>query len=532
MRKRGICVVVFLALYHTVGAVGDDRALAAAEAVGAAAAGSATSTGQVSGLSNPMARQAAMDAMREAGGTSAENAASRTADALPQNTADAIGHGAPSNAPADAMPNNDVLGQGGQSTDDSLLPEDKLDDNESVFGLRRGVVHPYVAVGAEYTDNLYNLDKDRVNNLLINFNPGIWLSLPGKKQIPVTLAPNNASAGGFQYEMERYERSERFQLFLLGDLDYKMYSADSNLNEMLYRLQGFARYNFPAGLSLQILDAYTRGQDRFDIGHPDARLSHLFDSNVIMGTVDWLITEKFQVTGDLSWFSLRYDENEFSYLERDDISLDLHFFYHATDKTALFLEYRYIDTQYNSNTDFDSTSNAYFIGMKWDSTDKLSFLVRLGLREKAYDHSQFSDWNGFVFELQSTYRLTEKSKLTFDLYRQNEETDMISAEDIVMIGAGLGYDMNITDRITFGIRGRYENADYRRRAGYSFYVNPDGKVEYSRKDDRFIISPRLDYLFNQWLKAGIGYRYEERNSNIDIYDYYSNTIFIEAQVAL
>jgi len=514
MRKQGICLAVFLALYQVLG-TGAHRAVAAEEAANAAI-GSAPA-GQTSGVSDSMAHQAATEAAQDAGRAGGQNAAAGTE--------------APSAVPKDALPENDVMGQGaGQSKDESLLPEENMNDNETLFGMRRGVVHPYVAVGAEYTDNLYNLDKQRVNNLLIDVNPGIWLSLPGKKQLPVTLAPNNASTGGYQYEMERYERTDRFQLFLLGDLDYKMYSEDSNLNEMLYRLQGFARYNFPAGLSLQILDAYTHNQDRYDVGFPDSQLTHVFNSNSLMGTIDWLITEKFQLRGDLSFFTLNYDEAAFSYLERDDIAFDLHFFFHATDKTAFFLEYRYIDTQYDSNTDYNSNSNDYYFGMTWDSTEKLSFLARVGLRQKSYDNSQFSDWDGFIFELQTVYRMTEKSKLTFDLYRQDEETDMIEAEDKVMLGASLGYNWDITDKISFGISGRYENADYRTRNGFS-YVDSNGNVEYSRKDDRFIISPRLDYLFTEWLKAGIGYRYERRDSNIDLYDYYSNTIFVDAKVA-
>ncbi|MDR3088513.1 MAG: outer membrane beta-barrel protein [Desulfobulbaceae bacterium] len=533
MKKQGVCVAVFLAMYQIFAAGGDHRVLAAEEIIGAATQTSATS--EASALSDPMARQAAEEAARQTGEAGSESAAEQMSDVLPHDAADAADT---ADSMREAMPSSDgdaagdAMGQNSEGGDESLLPEDNLEDDEELFGMRRGVVHPYVAVGAEYTDNLYNLDKDRVDNLLITINPGIWISLPGKKQIPVTLAPNNASAGGYQYEMEDYERTDRFQIFLLGDLDYRMYSEDSNLNETMFRLQGFARYNFPAGLTLQILDAYTHNQDRFEIGHPNAHLTHIFDSNSIMGTIDWLITEKFQVTGDLSLFSIVYDEEEFNYLERDDLALDLHLFFHATDKTSFFLEYKYIDTQYDSNDPYDSTSDSYYIGATWDTTDKLSFLLRLGLRDKSYDDPQFKDWDGFVFELQSTYRLTEKSKLTGNIYRQNEETDMLAAEDKIMLGAALGYDLDITDKISFGIRGRYENADYRRRAGYSYYTDPDGDPEYNREDDRFIISPRLDYLFTEWLKAGIGYRYEERDSNIDIYDYYSNTIFIDAKVAL
>ena len=536
MKKQGICVAVFLALYQVLGPVGDHRALAAEDAASAAAINSAPAGGEAPALNDPMTRQTTMGTVQETDGAGGANAASQVTgnNATSRN---AVGQETSSNVPRNAMPNDDVMGQSDQGNQ-SLLPEDNQRGGEELFGIPRGVVHPYVAVSAEYTDNLYNLDKQRVDNLLVSVNPGIWLSLPGKKEIPVTLALNNASGGGYQYEMGDYGRSDRLQLFLLGDVDYRMYSDDSNLDEVFYRLQGFARYNFPGGLSLQLLDAYTRNQDRFNIGHPDSQLTHAFDSNSVMGTIDWLFTEKLQAVLDLSLFSLSYDEYQFSYLERNDFALDLHFFFHATDKTALFLEYKYIDSRYDSNTLFDSTSNLYYIGVTWNSTEKLSFLARVGLRDKIYDSSQFSGWNGFVCELQTTYRLTDKSKTTLNLYRQNEETDMIQAEDKIVLGATLGYNLDITDKISFGITGLYEHANYRSRfgnidpEGFSYYVAPDGSEEYNRKDDRFAISPRIDYLFTEWLKVGIGYRYEQTDSNISIYDYYSNTVFIDMKVAL
>ena len=420
---------------------------------------------------------------------------------------------------ASAVTNDVPMGQT-TSGNESLLPED-TQEKEDLFGWQKGVVHPYIAVSGEYTDNLYNLDKDRVSNLMLSFNPGIWLTFPAKKQVPVTLATNNSSVGGYQYELEDYERSDKYQLFFLGDIDYRTYSDDSNLNEMLWRLQGMGRYNFAGGLSLQLLDAFSHSQDRFEIGRPDAHYTHIFDSNSIVGTIDWLFSEKFRGTFDLSLFTLTYDENVFDYLERDDLGFDFHLFYNYSEKTAFFGEYKHVDVSYDLNSDYDSYSNFYYLGMTWNSTEKLSFLTRIGLQQRSFDNSEFSDFDGFVFELQSVYRYTEKTKLTLNFYRQDEETDNLEASDKIIIGGVMGYDQDITEKISWGFRCRYENADYRERNNLS-----------DRKDTRFIISPRIDYLFTEWLKVGIGYRYENRNSNVDLYDYYSNTIFADIKLAL
>jgi len=508
MKKRKICVGILLTLFQVFGNAGDHRLLAAAEVVGAATANAVI--GETSGPSDPMARQAAGET---------EKSPMRRETTSNNDV------------------NDDVMGQPG-NRNQSLLPENHSENNshddEGLFGIGPGVVHPYVTISTEYTDNLYNLDKNRVGSMGISVNPGIWLSLPGKRQVPVTLEPYNPSAGGYRYEMPNYDRADRLQLFLLGELNYNIYSDDTSLSEILYRLQGFARYNFRSGLSLQLLDAYTRGQDRFDIGYQTSRLTHVFNSNSIMGTVDWLMTEKFQIRADVSLFSLWYEEREFADMERNDLAFDLHLFYHYSEKTAFFVGYKYIDTQYDSNTLYDSASNEYYAGMIWDATDKLSFLLRIGQRDKAYASGQLNDWSGTTFELQSTLRVSEKSKFTGTIYRNNEESDMLWAEDIISTGVSLGYDLALTDKVSLGINGLYEHAEYRRLPGHDYYINPnDGSPIYNnRTDERYAIGGQINYLFTDWLKAGIGYRYELRNSTIGIYDYYSNTVFAKVQAAL
>ena len=420
-------------------------------------------------------------------------------------------------APAAGLESDLPLGQGAE-VDESLLPEEGED--EDLFGTK-GTVHPYLTVAGEYTDNLYNLDTERVENFLFVVAPGLWFSLPAKKEIPVTLAPNNSSAGGYQFELEDYERTDRYQVFFLGDLDFRMYSDDSDLNDTLWRLQGLGRYNFPSGLTLQLLDAYSHSQDRFEIGRPDSRLTHIFDSNSLVGTIDWLVTEKFRFTGDLDLFSLVYDEAEFDYLERDDLGFDLHAFYNYSEKTSLFLEYKKVFIEYDSNTPYDSDSDFYYLGMTWDSTEKMSFLGKVGLQEKQYDNSVFDEFSGFSFEFQSVYRYSEKTKLTLDVYRQNEETDILSASDRVMLGSAIGYDQEITDKLSWGFRVRYELSEYRQFRGLE-----------DREDDRILATPRVNYLFTDWLMAGLGYSYERRNSNYDVFDYYSNTFFADLKLAL
>ena len=152
----------------------------------------------------------------------------------------------------------------------SLLPEDVSDTgDDDLFGAEGGYFHPYISLGLEYTDNLYNIndtfEDGETDNLLTTISPGIWFALPRKKIIPISINPNNSSPGGLQLQFEDYEGTDRYQAYALGGLDFKYYSEDSDLDKIDGLLEGMMRYNMRGGLSLQLVDSYTHGQDQLEV---------------------------------------------------------------------------------------------------------------------------------------------------------------------------------------------------------------------------------------------------------------------------
>lgn len=415
------------------------------------------------------------------------------------------------------------LGQSAEG-DVSLLPEDVeiAGEEDDLFGLKGGYFHPYLTLTAEYTDNLFNLDEERTSNVLTVITPGIWFSIPRKKQIPVTVAPHNSSPGGVQLQLDDYAGEDKYQLYLLASLDYKMYSADSDLNDESYILEGMFRYNFSGGLSLQIVDRYTHTQDRFEVGFPDSRNTHIFDSNWLVGTADWRITEKLRVQADLSLFDLVYDEDVYDYLDREDLAFDLYGYFDYSLKTSFFLEYKHVNITYDVDSFKDSEQDNLLLGVKYDSTEKLAYLAKLGYQTKEYTSNTegFSDYDGVTVELQALYKFSEKVKLTLDGYYRNEETDDEGASDKTVLGVAFGYDHEFSDRLSGRIRLRYENADYTE------------VTIAERDDDRIVFRPSLQYAFREWLMAEVGYEYDTRNSTNDVYDYYTNSFFIDVNLAL
>jgi len=412
----------------------------------------------------------------------------------------------------------------------SLLPEDVSDTgDDELFGTEGGYFHPYISLNLEYTDNLYNLDErfedGGIENLLTIISPGIWFALPRKKIIPISINPNNSSPGGLQLQFEDYEGTDRFQAYALGGLDFKYYSEDSDLDKTDGLAEGFMRYNMRGGLSLQLVDRFTHGQDQMEVGSFSRAQIRDFDSNFLMATGDWDITEKFRIQLDYINFVLQYDDEINQFLDRIDNGIDLYGYFNYSLKTSFFLEYKLVDVAYDDRIEIDNISNFWYGGIKWDTTEKLALLFKLGYQDKKYDDTNQGqeDFNGMVYDFQLTYRFTEKTILEIDSYLTNEETDNFLASDKTVIGAALTYKQRFSERWSGSLGFIYEDAQY----SDMFIVDED-----DRDDQTIFVKPAIQYLFRDWLMFELAYEYEARESNDDLFDYDTNTIMFNVNFAL
>lgn len=407
----------------------------------------------------------------------------------------------------------------------SLLPEDAKSSEDENLGGQGGYFHANLLVQEEYTDNLFNLDEEKTSNFLTTISPTIWFSLPRKKDIPVSLAPNNTSPGGMALQLKDYEGTDRYQAYALGGMDFLFYSEDSELNTVNGLVEGMFRYNMRGGLSLQVVDRYTRDRDQFDVGSETGVTEDEFDSNFALATADWKLTEKLRAKFDYSNFWLDYDEPIDAFKERSDNGFDLYGYFNYSVKTAFFLEGKIVDVQYDTATENDNLQNFIYGGIKWDTTEKVSLMAKAGRQNKEFDNNdgvtgQRSDYDGLAVDLQGSYTVTQKTKLSLDLYRLNEETDSVLASDKTVLGAKLGYKQKFTDKISGSFALDYEDAEYTQL------------VAQDRDDNTFSVQPAAQYLFREWLMGEVSYRFENRDSTDDLFDYRTNTIFANIKFAL
>lgn len=414
-----------------------------------------------------------------------------------------------------------VVGQTGEEP--SLLPEDsEILSDEDLLGDKGGYFHPYLNIYGEWSDNLYNdVDGEEIDNFLTRITPGVWFALPRKKVIPIALNPHNTSPGGLQNQLKESEYTDRFMSYALVGADFKYYSEESDLDDTDVIVEGLLQYNMRGGLSLQVADRYTMAEDVFGFETVD-RINERprFESNFLIATLDWQITEKLNFKFDYINFLLAYDEEIDQFKDRVDNSFDFYGTFDITEKTSLFLEYKFIDITYDEATDNDSTQDFYFAGIRWNTTEKLSVMLKVGYQERDFTEREDRDTNNITYDLQVSYKYSEKTGLILSSYFTNEETDSTVATDKDVMGITLSYNQEFSEKITGSLDLNYEDADYSQT------------IVTERDEQTFRIRPALQYEIQEWMRVEVAYEYEDVQSTQDIFEYTTNTLLVGLNFAL
>ena len=127
-----------------------------------------------------------------------------------------------------------------------------------------------------------------------------------------------------------------------------------------------------------------------------------------------------------------------------------------------------------------------------------------------------SDDDGFSWEIDLNYLLRSYSRFNLESKRYFEETN----------GLGDGVD---TSRTTLSW-----NHDWSSRAStrMSFQFGTEDYTDSEREDDRYSIEAAYTYALYRWMDLGLGYRYQDRDSDLSRYDFSRNEAYLEAKFSL
>ncbi len=391
---------------------------------------------------------------------------------------------------------------------------------------------------------MYNLNVDETDNFLTIISPGIWVGYPRTKEIIAGASPHNASAGGSRSPLSAGGAFNRFKAYLLGGMDHKIYSENSDLDATSWRIKGMFQYALPAGLSFRVSDQYLRERDKYDIGSFLPQDFTVDQGNLIVSStpsrirdyysnrasldVNLDMSERFNAGFNYTNFFLDYDDNINNWLNRSDNQFSGSVSFKYSPKTSYFVGYSQAFISYETDTSNDSEYANLYGGINWKGSAKTSLSASGGYQVKKYDNIDKEDHDSFMMNANLYYLLTDKTKISLGLDKSLEESDSLSSRGKDSIAATLTYSQEFTYRMNGYCNFRYQYNDYE---GFNREDN-DLFASEARKDTLFKVKPGIRYQFRDWLMTELAYSFENNNSNNGFYDFTSQTIFLSLNAAL
>jgi hypothetical protein len=392
-----------------------------------------------------------------------------------------------------------------------------------VFGRKGGYVHPFLSIAEYYTDNVFNANVDKKSDFITVISPGIWLTIPHIYEKLLDIDTSSMAPGGINLSRFKPESFRRYQTYLFYGADIERFSKYSSEDVTSHKLEGLFQYNLRGGLSIELVDQYLTSHDIRGTGLSDELDKYKTNLSNLILTCDALEKIKFRI--DYANFHVNYDASRNDFRDRVDNAFSGYVFYKFQPKTSVFIEYEFIDINYNEGTMVNSREHHYFGGLQWDVTAKSKGSVKAGYGIKDFSGAAVGNSNDLVLEAQIDHRFTPKTSLIVKASRKTNETNISTTDFILSNSIEAEYIQRLTGKIILYVDLSYTNDNYKGDLTFG------GEIK-ERKDDLFKGAFALQYQFKEWLKMDTGYIYMKRDSNFSDFNYTSNFIFIRLTSSL
>ena len=237
---------------------------------------------------------------------------------------------------------------------------------------------------------------------------------------------------------------------------------------------------------------------------------------------------------DIGYISKDYDNHrERTFVrDRDDTYANARFYYRVMPKTSVVLEGRFTNINYDqdpvkvprasvdsSSSSLDSNMYEALIGVTWKSTYKSTGFAKFGYINKDFDSGSRKDSDGFNWNVGIEWQPKTFSRFNFSTSRSYNETD------------GFG-DYTESDTIAASWNHQWHKLSPKlgTTVDVSYTENTFPGSDSGREDDLFSVGVAINYKMQRWLKMGGGYRYDDRDSSLNLFSYDSNHFELFATV--
>lgn len=360
--------------------------------------------------------------------------------------------------------------------------------SQEMFGLESDIVHPFMSVSGEYTDNLFSAESDEKDDFFTKVSPGIWFALPGADAEVINIASSSSAPGGMAQTRFQAEDMGRFQTYFKYAPTFENYVDFDDRDFTSHQLDAYAAFNLAGGLSFELMDQYKDNRDSVEEQTDSAE----YNNNLVGLTTSYFITEKLKARVDLSNYDVNYDSKK-PEKDRVDNTITGYMFFEVKPKTSIFAELSHVDIDYDS-ANKDSKELKVYGGVKYEASERIDAMFKVGYMSKELDES--NDTKGFAsFEGTLWYDFTDRIDLNASASRGTKEstTGRFSTE-------------------TKGsVTGTYD-ATERIMAFLMLSLSEEAYDDRDRDDTTYTISPSVKYTLNNRVFGNIAYIYSDRDA--------------------
>jgi hypothetical protein len=408
------------------------------------------------------------------------------------------------------------------SSSDDVTPE-REGEGGDIYGRRGGYLHPFLSISAFYTDNVFNSDDNKEDDTIIIISPGVWLSVPRVKERALNISTSTITPGGSSLGVRARRFPRHYQTYLLYRADIEILSRHSSENTVSHTIEGLLQLNLRGGLSIDIIDQYVNSHDVRGTGI-STELDE-YHANLFGVALTYDISPKVGTRIDYANFRVDYISSRNDFRDRTDNAVSGSIYYRVKPKTTTFLQYRFIDINYDEDIVSDSEEHLFYGGLMWDITEKSEGRVYAGYGVKEFSESDAGTVDNFIIGAGINHRFTPKTTVQIDASRGFSETNISSSDYVISHNLRIDYIQRLSARTSGSLLFAYSNYQYERDLTFG------GEIK-EREDNLYRFGIAFRYTFRKWLYGDTGYYYTVRDSNFSGFDYRSNTFFIRLTGAL
>lgn len=198
-------------------------------------------------------------------------------------------------------------------------------------------------------------------------------------------------------------------------------------------------------------------------------------------------------------------------MDRNTLSLSLRGYYSHSEKTDMYVGYKFTNITYQDNGKQNSGTHAISAGMEGRIAPKVigDFDVFYSYRDYHKSANGYKDSKALLgLSLGLKYEMTERTFFNFDASRQTEETAANNANKnryFVDTSFSVTANHKLSSRSTASLKIGWDNLDYDKKAS--------GQSK-ARNDNLYVIRPSFSHKINSVLSGSAFVEYKTRHSNI------------------